>query len=67
MNTRNAYLAQELKNDPTKSKDVLNSKDITQAQVLVTGADISGLEAVRFLIQDGAQTLGVEARNRTGG
>ncbi|CAF3136477.1 unnamed protein product [Rotaria sp. Silwood2] len=66
MNTRNAYLAQELKNDPTKSKDVLNSKDITQAQVLVTGADISGLEAVRFLIQDGAQTLGVEARNRTG-
>ncbi|CAF3521839.1 unnamed protein product, partial [Rotaria sp. Silwood2] len=55
------------KNDHTKSKDVFDSKDITQAQVLVTGADISGLEAVRFLIQDGAQTLGVEARNRTGG
>ncbi|CAF3699632.1 unnamed protein product [Rotaria sp. Silwood1] len=55
------------KNDYTEWKKVFDSKDITQTQVLVIGAGISGLEAARLLKQNGIQTLVIEARNRTGG
>ncbi|CAF3779612.1 unnamed protein product, partial [Rotaria sp. Silwood1] len=53
--------------DYKKSKDVFDSRDITETQVLVIGAGISGLEAARLLKQNGVQTLVIEARNRTGG
>ncbi|CAF4288739.1 unnamed protein product [Rotaria sp. Silwood2] len=55
------------KNNYAQSRNVFDSKDIIQTDVLVIGAGISGLEAARLLKQNGIQTLVIEARNRTGG
>ncbi|CAF1193471.1 unnamed protein product [Rotaria sordida] len=56
-----------VKNDYKESKNVFDSINITQTEVLIIGAGISGLEAARLLKQNGIQTLVIEARNRTGG